>query len=351
MAPRGRVYISCAKGDVTPWLGRILTAWRTPFEEVFEFWVRESEIDIGEEIEYHAAVLLITPNYFADNDVMSREFPRFIEFFVKGRGLFWIPVQSTNYELTQLGVRRIAPAWGFRVEASPQTVVDLAEGQYPTVWTEVGKKLFQWWNGAYERLGDKLEDTRISRQLVVQPKIQKLPWSQAVSRDRGQLLRVLPCLIDREPQEGSLRRAAILRAASSKIVFALPGRREERADRFADRLDCCTIAAVRAKGALQGNIEFCRVLWPNGAEGDDPKELFQEYLDALFRSTRLYLELDYSKGEGSFLNDATALLKTRMRDTRFIFWTEIATTNLGQPVRTLFATVLAWWRRVRRQRP
>jgi hypothetical protein len=340
----GRIYISCAKSDITPWLHHVLTAW-APLETAFQFWFREREMDIGDEVEYHAAVLLITPNYFADKDVMSREFPRFIEYFAKGRGLFWIPIQSTNYELTQLGVRKITPVWGFKADAAPTTVAHLSELQYPTVWTEVGTKLHEWWNGAAERLGDKLEDTRISKQLVIQPKIQKLPWSQAVPRDRVQLFRVLPCLIDREPQEISFRRAATGRAASSKIVFVLPGRREERADRFADRLDCCTIAAMRAKGAVPTNIEFCRVAWPNGAEGDDPKELFQEYLDALSRSARLDLDLDFSKSEDLFLSDATALLKTRMRDTRFVFWTEIATTTWGEPLRTLLTTALAWWRR------
>jgi hypothetical protein len=290
---------------------------------------------------------LITQNYLADPEVMEREFrKRFVKYYETGLGLFWIPIQASRYDKTELGTLNIAPAWGFRSDGPPSTVEPLPPVKYPAVWIEISERITEWWSRFSKSLADKLEDILINKQIIVQQKIQKLSLTPARTKDKAQILRILPCLINRVPQESSFRRAAVGRDASKKIVFVLPGRREERADRFADRLDCCTISAIRAKGTLQGNIEFCRAAWPAGAETDNSKELFPEYLDAVSRCARLDLEFDYTKGdEDTSLGEAAALLKVRMRDTRFVFWTEIAATSWGQSTGNLFATVLAWWKR------
>jgi hypothetical protein len=350
MVAPGRVYISCATADANAWRSRILTAW-APLENsnIFELWYREKEADVGESIEYHAAVLLITANYLADKDALKREFSRFIKFKDKGRGLFWIPIESAMYNLPGIDLQNITPVWGFQGgEAPPSTVVGLLDERlYSAVWTSVGEKILDWWKKSGVKLDDKLEDTRVNNQIVIEPKPLIPSRSQFVVQDRAQLLRILPCLIDREPQERPLskRLGSVQDANASKIVFVLPGPREERSDRFADRLDGYTIAAMRAKGTLQSNIEFCRAGWPGHAEGEAARSLFEEYLDAVFKSMRLVFNCDSSKAEDDYMKEAAALLKPRMRDTRFVFWTEIAANKPSQTAKELFAKVLAWWQR------
>jgi hypothetical protein len=326
-----------------------LAPW-APLENanVLELWYRDKEDDVGQSIEYHAAVLLITQNYFDDKEVQKREFSRFIEFVGRQRGLFWIPIEDTVYEMTELGRRNIAPAWGFEGGGSPlSTVVALSERQYGTVWKNVAIRIVDWWKESGSKLGDKLEDTRVNNRIVVEPKSQFFLRSQLAVNDRAQLLRILPCLINREQQERPLskRVASNPPAKPGKIVFVLPAPREERADRFADRLDSYTIGTMRAKGALQGNIEFCRIGWPSYAEGETGRSLFEEYLDAVFKSMRLDLNCDSAKNVDDYMNEAAALLKPRMRDTRFVFWSEIAAGKSGQTTKELLATVLAWWQR------
>src|SRR5262245_44579493 len=114
MAAPGRIYISCATADSDNWRRRILTAF-APFEtsNTLDLWYREREEDAGGSIDYDAAVLLITQKYFADMDVQRREFRRFIKFLGGPHGLFWIPIEDTIYQLTELGLQNITPVWGF----------------------------------------------------------------------------------------------------------------------------------------------------------------------------------------------------------------------------------------------
>ncbi len=349
MTAPGRIYISCATADVKDWRSRVLTAW-VPLETdgTFDLWYREREDDFGQLIEYHAAVLLITENYFADKEVQKREFVRFIEFASLGRGLFWIPIHETLYNRTELGLRSIVPAWGFRsAGAEVSTVASLSERQFSSVWINVAHKIIDWWAKSSSKLDGKLEDTRVNKQIVTAPIPQSPSRVQFAANDWAQQLRILPCLIDRERQERTLsKRATSARADyNDKVVFVLPGPREERPDRFADRFDGYTIAALKAKGALQNNIEFCRAGWPTQAGNEAVRSLFEEYLDAVFNSMRVELDCDSSKNDADYMNDAAALLKPRMRDTRFVFWTEIPVIKPGQVAQELVATVFAWWRR------
>jgi hypothetical protein len=337
MGSTPRIYISYAKADGEPWLRRVLTAWG-PLQ--FEFSWRDIEDDIGE---YHAAVLLITQSYFAESDLMNREFKKLIKYPASGRGLFWVPIQASLYDSTELGA--ISPAWGFKAGEAPSAIEPLGPTEYPKIWVEISKEITSWWASSSNKIDKELLDKIENHQVVTQPTLQKSSLTPPMSIDKAQKRRILPCLINRDPQEFSVRQAAVRRASSKKVVFVLPGRREERADRFADRLDLWTIARIRANRVLRGNIEFCRSAWPIGAETADPKELFQEYLDAVSRSARLDLELDYSKAEAALLDEAAAQLKTRMRDTCFLFWTEIAVTSLGQTTQDLFVSALDWWKR------
>jgi hypothetical protein len=342
MGSAPRIFISCAEADGKPWRQLILTAWK-PLEGQFEFWWREKEDDIGEVVEYHAVVLLITQSYLAEPELMEGEFKTFIKYPDNKRGLFWIPIQASLYDKTELG--GITPAWGFKAGEVLSTVEALPPNRIPNVWVEIGTTLKKWWDHAAKKVDEKLLDKVSNNQIVIQPKVQKPFPAPIMSKDKAQIIRILPCLIDRIPQENAVRRAAVARASSKKVVFVLPGKREERPDRFADRLDLWTIASMRAKGVLRGNIEFCRSAWPTGAETADPKELFQEYLDSISRSMRLDLELDYSKAEAALLDEAAAQLKARMRDTCFLFWTEIAVASLRPSTQSLFVTVLDWWKR------
>ena len=351
MAAPGRLFISNAKGD-EDWLRRVLTAWK-PLERdgTFQLWCRETEFDVGSSLDYHAAVILITQNYIADDELQRTELTRFIDYPSRGRGLFWIPIEETLYERTALGFQKIKPVWGFKgADAEISTVDKLTEQEQRRVWVDVAREIGRWWEEASPKLGDQLVDTHVNKQIVIEPTPQVVLRSQLAIKDRTQLLRILPCLIDREPQEKPLSKRAASKMAPgpaaepAKIVFVLPGPREERPDRFADRLDGYTMAAMRARGALQGNIEFCRAGWPSHAEGEAVRGLFEEYLDAVFMSMRLDLETNSSEIGDDYMNEAAAILKPRMRDTRFVFWTEIAASNWGPTAKELFITVLSWWK-------
>ena len=336
MGAPGRIYISCAEADAKEWRERVLKAW-APLETNgnFELWHREKAEDIGSEIEYHVAVLLVTENYFGDK-LAAGEFDRFINFPLHDRRLCWIPIQDTLYKLK--GLDKITPAWGFRKgEEKYATVVELPEKQYSSVWTEVATDINQWWSEKGSKLPEKLEDTRLANRVLTEPKPPP-PIDVSKLKDPGKL-RLLPCLIDRLPQETPVRRR--LASREGKIVFIMPGQREERPDRFADRLDSYTIAKLRAKNDPKSNLEFCRIGWPSYVEGDSAPDRFEEYLDGVFTSVRLDFTI---KSDPEIMTAAAEALRQRMKETRYLFWTEVTAGAPGKTSKDMFTAVFAWWK-------
>ena len=338
----GRLYISCAKADEKRWRDMIVTAW-SPLESsgAFEIWHSEKVADAGGGIDFHAAILLVTQDYLKDQ---AAEFSSLIKWRDDGRGFFWIPIEDTRYDITDLGTKNIQPAWGSQGSGQSLRTVDaLQGGARKKVWTEISRLIETWWTEARPKLSVQLRDQQQGGRISIQPQPMPVPAAVHRKKDAGRQGLLLPCLIDRLPQERPiiLRARPGVAAAGGKNVFVIPGPRPENPSRFADRLAQFTLPKLRDDKTLTGSLEFAVVSWPSASADDDANppavtDFLGEYIDNVFRAARVPAPFDAAA-------DKVAALRPAMQNTRFVFWSEIVVANPGTTTGKLLGACFDWW--------